>query len=114
MRVLDEFKDNAALPARLNQSWFLALFAVPIVGSYSFLSYWEYSKEFYSDPAGWNRLLLGQGSAPQQYRVGVILVARFLSLLTHGHLAMRHVLTLLDLLFLIVGMSATFFLVTQT
>jgi hypothetical protein len=114
MSVLDEPKDEAPLAANLNQSWFLFLFAIPIIGSHSFLSYWEYSKEFYSDPAGWNRLLEGQGAAPQQYRVGVILVARSLSLLTHEHLAMRHVLTLLDLLFLGVGIATTFFLVRQT
>src|ERR1700693_5084984 len=71
---------------------FVFLFAVVIVSSYSFLSYWEYSKEFYLDPTGWSKLLQGHGSAPQQYRVGVLFVAHFLSALTHGHLAMRHTL----------------------
>jgi hypothetical protein len=93
---------------------FVALFAALIVCSYSFLTYWEYSREFYADPAGWNALLAGQGTAPQQYRIGVLFAAHFLSLLAHGHLAMRHTLTLLDGLSLLIGISATFFLVRQT
>ncbi|HWZ50911.1 MAG TPA: hypothetical protein VNW54_05555 [Granulicella sp.] len=93
---------------------FVFLFAVVIVSSYSFLSYWEYSKEFYLDPTGWSKLLQGHGTAPQQYRVGVLFVAHFLSALTHGHLAMRHTLALLDLLFLVIGVVATFFMVART
>jgi hypothetical protein len=116
MRVLDESTDEAALALKLNQRWwwFLSLFAVPIIGSYSFLNYWEYSQEFHSDPNVWVRMLHGHGTAPQQYRVGVLFVASFLSWLSRGHLAIRHGLGLLDFVFLIVGMSATFFLVTQT
>jgi hypothetical protein len=92
----------------------VALLAVLILASYTFLTYWEYSREFYADPAGWKALLEGHGTAPQQYRIGVLFVAHSLSLLSRGHLAMRHTLTLLDGLSLLVGIAATFFLVTQT
>ncbi|HEX4650419.1 MAG TPA: hypothetical protein VH250_02835 [Granulicella sp.] len=93
---------------------FVACCAALILCSYSFLTYWEYSREFYSDPAGWNRLAQGHGMAPQQYRIGVLLVAHLVTVVSRGHLAMRHALTLLDGLFLLVGLSATIFLVTQT
>jgi hypothetical protein len=94
--------------------WFVACFVALLLSSYSFLTYWEYSREFYADPAGWNALLQGHGTAPQQYRIGVLFVAHLLTVASRGHLAMRHALTLLDGLFLLVGVSTTIFLVTQS
>jgi len=120
MLVRDAIK--ASLPARqavsAERNWPLrgsvAGFVVLLLSSYSFLTYWEYSREFYADPAGWNALLQGHGMAPQQYRIGVLFVAHLLTAVSRGHLAMRHALTLLDALFLVVGVSMTIFLVTQT
>jgi hypothetical protein len=85
-----------------------------MVLSYSFFSYWEYQREFFANPLGWHNLLSGHGTAPQQYRVGVLFVANDLSLLTRHHLKIRHALALLDALFLLLGVTVTLFLVTQT
>lgn len=94
---------------RLRQ--FVIFFIVLIIASYSFLSYWEYSKEFYGNPTGWNNLLQGNCTAPAQYRVGVVFVAGFISKLSHGHVAIRHGLALLDAIFLTIGLFTTFLLI---
>ena len=91
---------------------FVILCTVLIIGSYSFLSYWQYSREFYQDPAQWSTFLQGHATAPAQYRIGVLFPANFLAKLSHGHLAMRHTLALLDFIFLTVGVSITTFLVS--
>src|SRR6185503_2609618 len=93
---------------------FVLLFIVLIIGSYTFLSYWQYSKEFYQDPAQWSSLLQGHAAAPAQYRLGVVFPAGFISKLSHGHLAMRHALTLMDFGFLALGISITFLLISST
>ncbi len=61
-----------------------------------FLDYWEYSRQFYKDPGVWAGVIAGTSSAPSQYRIGVVFLANFLA--THTHLALRHTLTLLDLI----------------
>jgi hypothetical protein len=101
---------------RLNKrlTWFVAFLAVLMVSSYSFLSYWEYHREFFADPVGWQTLLLGHGTAPQQYRVGVLFVANDLSRLMRHHLQLRHALALLDAVFLLLGVTVTLLLVTRT
>lgn len=96
---------------RLRQ--FVIFLLILIIASYSFLSYWEYSKEFYTNPAGWSNLLQGNSAAPAQYRIGVVFVAGFISKLSNGHLAIRHGLTLLDLIFLTVGVFTTFLLIAR-
>ena len=65
-----------------------------IVLSAGFLDYWSYSQAFYKDPNIWMDLVSGTGSAPSQYRIGVIDTAYFLA--RHLHLGMRHMLALLD------------------
>jgi hypothetical protein len=65
-----------------------------IVLSAGYLDYWSYSQAFYKDPNIWMDLVSGTGSAPSQYRVGVIDTAYFLA--QHLHLGMRHTLALLD------------------
>lgn len=93
---------------------FVTFLIVLVIGSYTFLSYWEYSKEFHRDPAEWSSLLSGQGAAPAQYRIGVLFPASFISNLTHGHLAMRHTITIMDFAFLLIGLSIIFSLIYST
>jgi hypothetical protein len=112
--ALDAIREQRASSREHALRRFVFFFAALVLSSYSFLSYWEYSREFYSDPVGWSRLLQGQGMAPQQYRIGILRLAHLLSVHSFGHLALRHTLTLLDFVFLLVGMTATFYLVTQT
>lgn len=94
--------DVSAVPGQQLRK-FVVLCTVLIIGSYAFLSYWQYSREFYQDPAQWTTLLQGHGTAPAQYRIGVLFPANFIAKLTHGHLVMRHTLALLDLIFLTAG-----------
>jgi hypothetical protein len=93
---------------------FLVYSTILIIGSYIFLSYWAYSKEFYAFPAEWSDLLAGRGTAPAQYRIGVVFVAGFLGKLSHGHLAIRHSLALVDLVFLGIGLPLTLVLIART
>jgi hypothetical protein len=81
-----------------------------IVLSAGYLDYWAYSQAFYKEPNLWMDVVSGTGSAPNQYRIGVIDTAYFLA--RHLHLGMRHTLALLDV---ISGMIAVFalFLVLQ-
>jgi hypothetical protein len=65
-----------------------------IVLSAGYLDYWSYSQAFYKDPNIWMDIVSGTGSAPSQYRIGVIDTAYFLA--RHLHLGMRHTLALLD------------------
>ena len=92
---------------------FVIVFIGLTIGSYIFLSYWEYSQEFYQSPTEWSTLLQGHGTAPAQYRVGVLFLAKEISRFSHAHLAMRHALALLDLVFLTIGVSITFFLLSR-
>jgi hypothetical protein len=81
-----------------------------IVLSTGYLDYWAYSQAFYKEPNIWMDVVSGTGSAPSQYRIGVIDTAYFLA--RHLHVGMRHTLALLDV---ISGMIAVFalFLVLQ-
>ena len=88
-------------------------FLILIIGSYIFLSYWDYSKSFYQNPNEWKDFILGHATAPAQYRIGVVFPAHFLSRLSHGHFAMRHTLSLLDLFFLTIGIVAIFSLISR-
>ena len=74
-----------------------------IVLSAGYLDYWAYSQEFYKQPNIWMDVVSGTGSAPSQYRIGVIDTAYFLA--RHLHVGMRHTLALLDM---ISGMIAVF------
>jgi hypothetical protein len=74
-----------------------------IVLSAGFLDYWSYSQAFYKTPEIWMDVVAGTGSAPSQYRIGVIDTAYFLA--RHLHLGMRHTLTLLDV---VAGFIAVF------
>jgi hypothetical protein len=74
-----------------------------IVLSAGYLDYWSYSQAFYKDPNIWIDIVSGTGSAPSQYRIGVIDTAYFLA--RHLHLGMRHSLALLDV---VAGLIAVF------
>jgi hypothetical protein len=86
-----------------------------IVLSSGFLDYWSYSQAFYQEPGIWMDVVSGTGSAPEQYRIGVVDTAYFLA--RRLHLGMRHSLALLDVvagliavftLFLVLGRSAVY------
>ena len=85
-----------------------------VVVSFTFLSDERYSHEWYELRQMWEGLLAGNGDAPAQYRIGVIYFANFLSGLTHGHLAFRHVLALMDGVFLALAMTVLFYLVSRS
>ena len=74
-----------------------------IVLSTGYLDYWAYSQAFYKEPNIWMDVVWGTGSAPSQYRIGVVDTAYFLA--QHLHAGMRHTLALLDV---ISGMIAVF------
>jgi hypothetical protein len=88
----------------------VSVLLIAIVLSTGYLDYWAYSQAFYKEPNIWMDVVWGTGSAPSQYRIGVIDTAYFLA--RHLHLGMRHTLALLDV---ISGMIAVFalFLVLQ-
>lgn len=65
-----------------------------IVFAATFLDYWSYSRQFYSEPQAYRDVLAGTATAPNQYRVGAIWLANFIA--THGHAGLRHAMTLLD------------------
>jgi hypothetical protein len=81
-----------------------------IVLSTGYLDYWAYSQAFYKEPNIWMDVVRGTGSAPSQYRIGVVDTAYFLA--SHLRVGMRHTLALLDV---ISGLIAVFalFLVLQ-
>jgi hypothetical protein len=64
-----------------------------------FLDYWEYSRSFHNEPDIWNSTLQGRTAAPEQYRMGVLKAADFLT--HHSPLAMRHALALFDFIALL-------------
>lgn len=68
-----------------------------------YLDYWSYSVEFHKHPLAYLDIVQGVASAPAQYRIGVVDPAEFIAV--HSHLALRVILTLIDL---VMGMAATF------
>jgi hypothetical protein len=65
----------------------------------------EYGREFHQNPNAWMDVLAGTANAPAQYRIGVVDMAFFLA--RHGHLALGHVFTLLDV---VSGLTGVFLL----
>ena len=78
---------------------------VMLVGSYTFLDYWAYSFDFHAHPAAYDLFLHGQGSAPAQYRIGLIFAAKVLHNVVH--LGYRHSFALFDF---ILGLAAVWLL----
>ncbi len=82
---------SATLSPRVVGRILLAFVACSVV----FPDYWTYSRQFHADPASWADMIQGTGGAPMQYRIGVVKLADFLQ--RHGHTALRHGFTLIDL-----------------
>jgi hypothetical protein len=76
-----------------------------LVGSYTFLDYWSYSADFHLRPATYDLFLKGQGTAPAQYRIGLIYAAKVLHKVVH--LGYRHSFALFDFIF---GIAAAYLL----
>jgi len=66
-----------------------------------FLEYWGYSRDFYAIPGIWLDVVHGTSGAPQQYRVGVVDTAFWMT--QHLHMGMRHAFALMDLFSMIVS-----------
>jgi hypothetical protein len=77
-----------------------------MVLSAGFLDYWSYSQAFHTEPGIWMDVVGGTANAPNQYRIGVIDTAYFLA--EHTHLALRHMLTVLDVVAGFVAVFALF------
>jgi hypothetical protein len=75
-----------------------------VVCSTIFSDYWEYSRQYHSNPQTWTDVVNGTADAPQQYRIGVAWAADLLR--RHGHMGLRHGFTLIDL----AGAAAAVFL----
>ncbi len=78
-----------------------------VVLSAGFLDYWSYSQAFHTEPGIWMDVVGGTANAPNQYRIGVIDTAYFLA--QHTHLALRYMLTVLDVIAGFVAVFALFF-----
>jgi hypothetical protein len=65
------------------------------VAAMSYLDYFQYKRTGLGEPGAWDALAAGQGSAPDQYRVSVVLAARWLATHLHGRLPLA--MTLIDL-----------------
>ena len=83
-----------------------------VVLSAGFLDYWSYSEKSHSEPGIWMDVVVGTANAPNQYRIGVIDTAYFLA--QHTHLALRHVLALLDGIAAFVAVFALFFVLRRS
>jgi hypothetical protein len=83
-----------------------------IVLSVGYLDYWAYSQAFYREPKIWMDVVSGTGSAPGQYRIGVIDTAYFLA--RHLHLGMRHTLALLDVISGLIAVFALFMVLQRS
>ncbi|WP_260706233.1 hypothetical protein [Edaphobacter flagellatus] len=82
-----------------------AAILVLIVLQMAFLDYWGYSHAYHSNPDTFMDVVTGTGSAPSQYRIGVLWPASFI--MHHSPLGLRHILTAIDL---IAGLIAVFVL----
>ena len=81
---------------------FLGWAVILITSGYTFLDYWNYSRNFHEGGGGeWDALLAGRSFAPAQYRIGVLRTADLLARLTHTHL--RHTFAVID--FVCLGVS---------
>jgi hypothetical protein len=77
-----------------------------VVGSTIFADYWEYSRAYHGNPDTWMDVIRGEAAAPQQYRIGVPMVADWLR--RHGHMGLRHGFALLDLISALVAVYVLF------
>jgi len=93
--------------------WFLVCSLCVAMASYIFFDGLAFKKDLHDFPFAWSSLLAGHGSAPEQYRLGVLFVAGAITRLSHGHLALRYSLTVLDCLFLIAGLFSVYLLITR-
>jgi hypothetical protein len=68
-----------------------------LVGSYTFLDYWAYSVDYHQHPETYELFMRGEGTAPAQYRIGLIAAAKVLH--NVARLGYRHSFTLFDFVF---------------
>src|SRR5205823_7719319 len=85
---------------------------IAIVLSSGYLDYWAYSQAFYKEPNIWMDVVWGTGSAPSQYRIGIVDTAYFLA--RHLHIGMRHSLALLDVISGLIALFALFLVLQRS
>jgi branched-subunit amino acid transport protein AzlD len=68
-----------------------------LVASVCFLNYWQYNRQFQSEPDQYVGLINGTADAPQQYRVLIVRSAWFITQHVH-HLGLRHAFGAFDML----------------
>jgi hypothetical protein len=83
-----------------------------IVLSAGFLDYVSYSQAFHTEPGIWMDVVGGTANAPNQYRIGVIDTAYFLA--QHTHLALRYMLTVVDVIAGLVAVFALFLVLRRS
>jgi len=83
-----------------------------VILSMGFADYWAYSREFHSNPGGFEDVLRGTAIAPIQYRIGVIATADFIA--RHAHVGLRHAFTLIDIIAAFVAVFTLFFLLRRS
>jgi hypothetical protein len=92
--------------------WFLRWAILLITSGYTFLDYWNYSRNFHEGAGSeWDALLAGHGYAPAQYRIGVLRAADLLARLTHTHL--RHMFAAIDFVCLGISMALLLWLLNR-
>jgi hypothetical protein len=91
---------------------FVSVLLALVVLSAGYLDYWSYSRTFYAEPGIWMDVVTGTANAPNQYRVGVIDTAYFVT--QHTHLGLRHTLAVLDMTAAFVGAFVLFFVLRRS
>lgn len=82
------------------------------VAGMSYLDYFQYKRTGLGDSGTWDALAAGQGSAPDQYRVAVVLAARWLATHLHGRLPLA--MTLIDLCCALIALHVLWSVFTRT
>ena len=94
-------------PGSWNPRFVSNILLVAILFASCYLNYWSYSREFHANPLVFLDIVNGTAAAPAQYRIGVVDSAEFLTI--HSHIALRVVLSLVDL---VAGLAACFTLLS--
>ena len=79
-----------------------------LVCAFTFRNYWAESESYHRDPSTILDLANGTGPAPAQYRVGIVMTAKQLVRLAHGHISYRHIFAAFDFIFALLAALLVF------
>jgi hypothetical protein len=82
------------------------------VAAMSYLDYFQYKRTGLGEPGAWDALAAGQGSAPDQYRVSVVLAARWLAAHLHGRVPLA--MAVIDLCCALIAVHLLWSVFTRT